>query len=238
MPGLALVEVPPRVEAALWRRLRFEADTSCREAIFMRYRGLARSIARRSLQARGPDADDAEHSAYEGLLQAIDRFDPLRGVPFGAFARRRILGSMTDGAAQQSEVAAQAVQRSRAERERLQALAAETPGTPDALSALSALVSDLAVGLLLEQAGLARGEEQADGRANVYDTLAMRELVAVLREEVMRLPGREATIIRLHYEDGVSFTHIADLMQLSKGRISQLHRAALAKLKRKMRTAT
>lgn len=204
----------------------------------MRYRGLARSIARRGPHRRASDAEDTEHFAYEGLLQAIDRFDPLRGVPFGAFARRRITGCIADGAARQTEFAAQVVRRNRAERERLQALAPDNVAAPDALSALSALVTDLAVGLLLEDAGVARLHEQEDARANVYDTLAMRELVAVLGAEVSRLPEREATIIRLHYEDGVSFTHISELMQLSKGRISQLHRAALAKLKRKMRSAT
>lgn len=237
IPGLALIEVPPRVEAALWRRLRFEAETGCRETIFMRYRGLARTIARRTSRGRGPDTDDAEHFAYEGLLQAIDRYDPLRGVPFSAFARRRILGSMTDGAARQSEVAAQAARRSRAERERLSSLAVEPETNPDALATLSALVTDLAVGLLLEDAGHAATSSTSD-QSSIYDTLAMRELVAILREAVVNLPAREASIIRLHYEDGVSFTQIADLMQLSKGRISQLHRAALAKLKRKMRTAT
>lgn len=238
VPGLALIEVPPRVEAALWRRLRFEAETGCRETLFMRYRGLARAIARRTSRARGPDKDDAEHFAYEGLLQAIDRYDPLRGVPFSAFARRRILGSMTDGAARQSEVAAQAARRSRTERERLSLLAREAAASPDALATLSALVTDLAVGLLLEDAGYAAADTSPDAQSGVYDTLAMRELVAILRQAVANLPAREALIIRLHYEDGVSFTHIADLMQLSKGRISQLHRAALAKLKRKMRSAT
>ncbi|WP_447726051.1 sigma-70 family RNA polymerase sigma factor [Sphingomonas koreensis] len=238
--GLALVEVPPRVEAALWRRLRFEAEPGCRETIFMRYRALARATARqnRVRAIHGADADDAEHFAYEGLLQAIDRYDPLRGIPFGAFARRRIAGSIADGMVGLSEAGTQARQRSRAVRERLEALGGEAAETPDALRALSSLVSGLAIGLLLEDTGLVVSDAGADSRPNVYETLAMRELQAVLRDEIARLPHREATIVRLHYEDGVSFTHIAELLQLSKGRISQLHGAALARLKRRMRNAT
>lgn len=238
--GLALVEVPPRVEASLWRRLRFEAEAGCRETIFMRYRGLAQAIARknRGRVRNGAEAGDVEHFAYEGLLQAIDRFDPLRGIPFGAFARRRISGSIADGVAHQSEVAAQSRGRGRAERERLAALGRDAAEEPDALRALSSLVSGLAIGLLLEDSGLIVSDDSADFRPNVYDTLAMRELQAVLREEIGRLPHREAAIVRLHYEDGVSFTHIAELLQLSKGRVSQLHAAALTKLKRRMRNAT
>lgn len=238
--GLALIEVPPRVEASLWRRLRFEAEPGCREPIFMRYRSLARAIARknRGRAINGTDTGDVEHLAYEGLLQAIDSYDPLRGVPFGAFARRRIIGNIADGTVRQSELAAQSRQRSRAERERLQALDDEAKAEPDALRALSALVSGLAIGLILEETGLITSGDGADFRPNAYDSLAMRELQAVLRDEIARLPHREAAIIRLHYEDGVSFTHIAELLQLSKGRISQLHGGALNKLKRRMRNAT
>ena len=240
LTGLGLVEVPPRVEASLWRRLRFEAERGCRETIFMRYRGLARSIARQSADraVNGTDPGDVEHFAYEGLLQAIDRFDPLRGTSFSAFARPRITGSIADGTVRQSEAAAQSRQRGRVQRERLRALGEEAAQEPDALRALGSLVSGLAVGLLLEDTGLVVPHDGADFRPSVYDTLAMRELAAVLRGEIARLPHREASIIRLHYEDGVSFTHIAELLELSKGRISQLHGAALAKLKRRMRNAT
>ncbi|RSY85947.1 flagellar biosynthesis protein FliA [Sphingomonas koreensis] len=238
--GLALVEVPPRVEASLWRRLRFEAEPGCRETIFMRYRALARSIARqnRGRAVNGADAGDIEHFAYEGLLQAIDRYDPLRGVAFGAFARRRIAGSIADGTARQSDVAAQSRQHGRARRERLQLLGSEAAAEPDALRALSALVSGLAIGLILEETGLVAPDGGADFRPSAYESLAMREFQAVLREAIARLPHREAMIIRLHYEDGVSFTHIAELLHLSKGRVSQLHGAALARLKQRMRNTT
>ncbi|MCW4463806.1 sigma-70 family RNA polymerase sigma factor [Sphingomonas sp. BT-65] len=240
LTGLALVEVPPRVEASLWRRLRFEAEPGCREKIFMRYRGLARALAKRKRgrAIQGTEAEDAEHFAYEGLLQAIDRFDPLRGIPFGAFARRRIAGSIADGVARQSEVAAQSRQRGKVQRERLELLGRTAAEESDGLSALSSLVSGLAIGLLLEDSGLVAPDGGADTRPSAYDALAMRELAAVLRGEVARLPHREAMIIRLHYEDGVSFTHIAELLDLSKGRVSQLHGAALLKLKRRIRNST
>ena len=149
-------------------------------------------------------------------------------------------GWVTGGTAQSmaDEAAAQSRQRGRVQRERLRALGEEAAQEPDALRALGSLVSGLAVGLLLEDTGLVVPHDGADFRPSVYDTLAMRELAAVLRGEIARLPHREASIIRLHYEDGVSFTHIAELLELSKGRISQLHGAALAKLKRRMRNAT
>lgn len=231
--GLGLLLVPPRVEASLWRRFRFEREMRCREQIFANYRGLARSIALRQLLARprnGVERGDMEQFAYEGLLVAIDRFDPLRGIPFGAFARRRIIGSIADGAARMSEVDAQHSYRRRIEAERLRSIAAQG-GEVDALAALADLATGLAIGLILEGTSLVEPEDGADRRPNAYESLAWRQLQAQLVDEIARLPDREGAIIRQHYENGVSFTQIAQLLGLSKGRVSQLHAAALAKLR-------
>ncbi len=231
--GLGLLLVPPRVEASLWRRFRFERELKCREQIFARYRGLARSIAVRQLRARprnGVELNDIEQFAYEGLLVAIDRYDPLRGIPFGAFARRRILGSISDGAASMNEINAQHGYRRRAEGERLRSIADGASGA-DPLRALADLAAGLAIGLMLEGTNLVEPEDGADHRPNAYESLAWRQLQAQLAREIERLPEREGAIIRHHYENGVSFTHIAELLGLSKGRVSQLHANALARLR-------
>ena len=236
--GLDLILVPPRVEASLWRRLRFEREAHCREQLFSRYATLARAIARRQLgrrPRRGADLGDLEHFAYEGLLQAIDRYDPLRGIPFGAFARRRIVGSISDGASQMDESAAAYHHRRRQEVDRARSLADHPHDDP--VAALAALASGLAIGLMLEGTTLIVGADGADPRPDPYQSLAWRELRALLAAEIARLPPREATIVRQHYEAGVSFTHIAALLGLSKGRVSQLHAGAIARLRQRLHRA-
>lgn len=233
--GLDILLIPPREEAALWRRLRFEREFRCREQIFTRYRDLARSIAARQIRRRprnGVELNDMEQFAYEGLLQAIDRYDPLRGIAFGAFARRRIVGSIADGASQMNEIDAQYSHRRRVEAERARSLASD--GAADPLRALSDLVSGLALGLILDGTNLVEAENGADQRPGAYETLAWRELQALLARGIDRLPERERTIIRQHYENGVSFTHIAQLLGLSKGRVSQLHATALGRLRARL----
>ncbi|MES2442150.1 MAG: sigma-70 family RNA polymerase sigma factor [Pseudomonadota bacterium] len=236
--GLDLLLVPPRVEASLWRRFRFERELRCREQIFSRYRPLARSLAMRHLRVRprnGVEQGDMEQFAYEGLLHAIDRFDPLRGIPFGAYARRRIIGSIADGTAQMTEVDAQYSYRRRAENERARSLGAD-PAAADPLRALADLATGLAIGLMLEGTSLVEPADGADHRPNAYESLAWRELQAQITREIGRLPERESVIIRQHYENGVSFTHIAQLLGLSKGRVSQLHASAIAKLRARIGT--
>ncbi|WHU04992.1 sigma-70 family RNA polymerase sigma factor [Sphingomonas sp. NIBR02145] len=234
--GLGLLLVPPRVEASLWRRFRYERETRCREQIFTRYRGLARSIALRQLRVRprnGIELRDMEQFAYEGLLVAIDRFDPLRGIPFGAFARRRIIGSIADGTSRMSEIDAQYSYRRRVEAERLRSIATGGDNI-DALAALAELAAGLAVGLILEGTGLIEPEDGADRRPGAYESLAWRQLQTQLVQEIDRLPEREGVIVRQHYENGVSFAQIAQLLGLSRGRVSQLHASAIGKLRTRM----
>lgn len=235
--GLELVVDPVRAEASLWRRFRFEDDIGCRETLFNRYFALARAVAGRLFRRRlasGIERGDFDQFACEGLLQAIDRYDPLRGVPFGAYARRRITGSIADGIATMSEVDAQLSHRHRIEQERLRSIA--NSGGDDPLVLLSDLAVGLAIGLMLEGTGLIDRPDAVDNRPNAYDSLAWRETQALLVSEVGKLPENEAIVVRQHYDHGLPFAQIAQLMELSRGRVSQLHRAALERLRKRMRT--
>lgn len=238
--GLDLVVWPIRAEAALWRRLRFEAEHECRQLLFERYAGLARSVAARHYYRRigkFVERGDFEQYAYEGLLQAIDRFDPLLGVPFGAYARRRIAGSIADGVARMSEVGAQISHRGRVEQERLRSLRrhADKAASGDPLVQLTELALGLALGLMLEGTSLAGAlDTGADTRADAYESLAWRELQTRLAGAIGALPGPEAAVIRNHYEHGLCFAQVAELLDLSRSRVSQLHRAALERLRRKL----
>jgi RNA polymerase sigma factor for flagellar operon FliA len=232
---LQLVALAARVEAALWRRFRFEREWPCRAALFDRYRPLARAIAGRQMRRRASysaEAGDLEHFAYQGLLEAIDRFDPLKGVPFSAFARRRVLGAIVDGRGRLSEVAARIGFRHRLEQERARALGAAASKRDDAFVMLGDLATALAVGLMIEAGG--DSLEPVDPGPSAYDSLAWRETQAVLASAIDALPEREALIVRQHYLHGVSLTQVAALLGLSKGRVSQLHYAALARLRKKV----
>jgi RNA polymerase sigma-B factor len=77
----------------LFRRWRDEHDRSAREALVHRHLSLARKIARRYGHTREP-FDDLFQVASLGLIKAIDRFDPERGLVFSSFAVPTILGEI------------------------------------------------------------------------------------------------------------------------------------------------
>ena len=234
--GIELIVRPERAEALLWSRLRFERRDEAREPLFNRYAAFARAIAAR-LKPWGPSSSrsDAEQWAYSGLLEAIDTFDPLHGAPFPAFARPRIAGSVRDGFARSGELEAQWNTRRRAESERLRSLAhKEVAGPADAIETLGAIAAGLAIGLMLEGTRILGDEESADPAPNPYDSLEWREMQKLLEREVGRLSPSEASVIRQHYANGLAFSKIAAMMGLSRGRISQLHSSALAKLRKRL----
>src|SRR6476659_7269984 len=68
-------------------------DPAARDQLVMRHSGLVRSIARR-YHGRGLALEDIEQTGYVGLIQAVDRFDPSRGVPLRAYAARTIDGEI------------------------------------------------------------------------------------------------------------------------------------------------
>ena len=237
-----LAAAPPSDEAALWRAVRTQSSPAARESLFTLHRDFARKIARRHfLDSRTGDIeqDDLRQLAYAGLLEAIDRFDPDRGVPFRGVAARRISGSILDGLAKMSEVREQISFRNRARAERARSLSisaaeADALSAGDALALLTEIAAGLALGFMLEDAGLVVSEEQADTRPSAYESLAWKEVVRRVAGEVADLSEREQLIMRRHYADGLTFEQIGPLLGLTKGRVSQLHKAAIVRLRTRL----
>lgn len=61
--------------------------------ITVRHLDIAESVAR-SFAATGPEAADIRQVAYLGLIKAVQRFDPTRGIPFASFAVPTISGEI------------------------------------------------------------------------------------------------------------------------------------------------
>lgn len=228
-------------EALPWRAMREDGCAAARERIFAFYLPFARALAGRQFKGRkGGDVEyeDFVQLAIAGLLEAMDRFDPGLGVPFRGFAVRRINGSILDGLARSNEMREQISFRHRLKRDRLRSLAAADAGElppGEALEALVEMAVGLAIGFMLEGTGLYQEEGgQAQAQPTAYDSLAWKQLVDRLTAELGRLPDRDRTILQLHYLEEVGFDRIAILHGVTKGRISQLHKAALALLRKRI----
>jgi RNA polymerase sigma-B factor len=80
-------------ETRLWRNFAEKHDPRAREELIEHYMPFAKRLA---LRYRGASEsfDDLLQVANLGLVNAVDRFDPARGIPFTAFASPTILGEL------------------------------------------------------------------------------------------------------------------------------------------------
>ncbi len=224
---------------SLWQRFWSGRDPALRQQLVEHYLDFARIMAGRLFSMRsytGLEFGDFLQFAREGLLQAVDRFEDGHGAKFETFAAARINGAILDGIRSYSEVQEQSAVRRRVLASRAAELAPPPPaaGDVDALFAqLAELAVGLAVGFILDDSGMYLAEE-ASYPDNAYAGVEMRQLRQRLAALLHQLTERQRQVLHYHYMQQLPFDEIAGMLGLSKGRISQLHKEALAALRKRM----
>ncbi len=77
----------------LFRRYKEEGDEEAREQLIVSHVNLVRYIAAK-FKNRGEPLDDLIQVGTIGLIKAIDRFDPSRGLEFTTYATPTIMGEI------------------------------------------------------------------------------------------------------------------------------------------------
>lgn len=237
--------------ADLWHRYKALGDQGAREELVRKYVPMVRYLADwlSSSMHLSHRRQDLEGFGLHGLLEAVDHFDPERGIRFEHYATRRVRGAMLDGV--RADSWAPSVRRKQQAMEaacaRLQTrlgrmpedeeLARELGLSPGELerwqSAAAALVVvSLDEPWLGDEEGLTVGEQLADPDADdpAAALLAIEERVA-LTAAIEALPERERLIISLVYYEGMALKEIAVILGVSLSRASQLHSRALLRLR-------
>lgn len=229
-------------EEELWSALGSQPDSNAKERLFEIHVNYAKSLAllhfRRS-GIEGIELTDLLQAAYTGLLEAIDRYDQSKGVKFRSFGKKRISGAISDAVAKYSEAREQRTALNSMRAERIRSINEENTGAmsaSEALESLNDLAIGLALGFMLEGTGLYSDENAAANIAynHAYDSADWKQLMGRLIAEVGALPDREQQILRHHYQDEMTFDNLAKLFGITKGRVSQLHRAALRLLRKRL----
>jgi len=223
-------------EHMLWLRWRQERIPANRDALIVYYSPWARQVARDVFLRVYLMRDawyDCVQNALMGLMEAIERFDPERGVAFQPFARLRVRGAVFDGLRVlrniHLELGYDAGHRAALAKERTASLGEESSDDP--LEAFIATTVGLGLGFLLDMQSMPGHIQPADA----YAELEKAELSAAVSDSLDRLAEREQAIVVLHYYHQLSFVEIADQLGVTKGRISQLHKRALEHLRSSLR---
>jgi RNA polymerase sigma factor for flagellar operon FliA len=228
-------------EGALWQRLRADGDEDARRQLLALHLPYARVVAAAYYAKRYHDeiefADYLQYASL-GLLEAMGRFDPQRGAQFRTFAARRMHGAILSGIERLTEKQQQIAARQRLKDDRVasarsvaESAAGAGPRTPEQLFRY---VAEAGLGLALSWLLDGTGMVDDPGRSEdvpFYRSTELRQLRQRLLEIVERLPEQERTVVRSHYLQEMRFDEIAAMLHLTKGRISQIHKQALLRLR-------
>lgn len=201
------------------------------------------------------ELDDLVSYGVIGLLRAIERYDPGRGVLLKTYAEHRIRGAMLDGVRAMDWMPRSARQKERRHQESVarweaaQALSSSLPGermaargcqkvqplprpAPPCMVRMEVIYAGADLGhleRLSQQAGL-RGllGELGDDPEIGYQREEMR---AKLRRAVSCLPQRHRAVIQLRYQSEWSMKRIGQMLRVHESRVSQLHAAAIKRLR-------
>jgi RNA polymerase sigma factor FliA len=218
----------------LWDAYAISRDSQTRDELIEHYMPVAKMIAAKVFGLRAdPYAsfDDYLQYARVGLIEAVDRYDATRSVPFEAYSAARIRGAILNGLEHESEVSAQRrFWRSRLQ-ERTDSLLGDKRERPEhaTLQELIQVTVGLALGALLDEMPEEIVDEQP--HANPYAMTEVEQLTRQVRGLLVKLPERERQVIRGHYFELREFQAIAADYGITKGRVSQLHARALARLR-------
>ena len=89
---------PRRAIDELWLRFRHDRDEATRHGLILHYAPLVKYVAGRRARACDAPVDGEDLISYGtfGLIDAVDRFEPERGLKFETFAVARVRGAILD----------------------------------------------------------------------------------------------------------------------------------------------
>jgi len=201
------------------------------------------------------DREDALAYGIEGLIQAVDNYDPERGTTFASFAIRRIRGSILD-AIRRMDILPRSLRKSAREVERANLELATMLGRWPTLKelALKLKMPIDQVRTIVGHSGsrvvsLERmmGETTPEGGSTPWEAPDTDELadpaawtdrkaaMQLLGTALSSLSARDQKIVQLRYGRSLPFHEIGRLMNLSESRVCQLHKRILSSLHKRLK---
>ncbi|MCP4714441.1 MAG: FliA/WhiG family RNA polymerase sigma factor [Deltaproteobacteria bacterium] len=229
-----------------------------REQLILKYAPLIKYIANR-IAARLPvhiDIQDMINSGVLGLMDAIEKFDPEKGVKFETYAEYRVKGAILDSLRAMDWVprsvrkVATMLENTYADLEKRLG----RPATDDEVAKAMNVGVDRLHKIVnrvsnVSMISLERDEKNDSARHSLldrlmdadsvtaFDKLDSEELRELLAECIENMPEKEKTVISLYYFNELTMKDIGKILKLTESRVSQIHTKAVIRLRGKLRKA-
>ena len=230
-------------------------DEQYKWPLVLRYKGLIKNAA---LQIRGvyshlAQVDDIVSEGILTLVSAIDRYDPDKGAKFETFIAKRIRGMVIDVARKQDWLPRSLRKRTREIDAAVTELYTELGRCPTDAEVAQYLgisvekynkeAAGVVLGNVLSLDALIDMREQDSGwfempsrdfREQPEAMFQEKEMHAVLADGISKLRKNEQIVLSLYYEKNLHMKEIAQVMDISAPRVSQIHTRAIEKLQAHM----
>jgi len=227
-----------------------------REQLILDYYPLVRTIACRMARRLPPsvEIDELINVGTLGLIDAVDRYDASRGVPFKAYAEIRVQGAMYDSLRGDDWVprsVRRKINRIEAARQRLTLEHGRTPDRDEMAEALEmtpeaydGLCEDARIKRLISldmpttnEGNTPLVEILPRDEATVEQHICREELKAEVAHAVQCLPEKERVAVTLYYLQGVTLREIGEILDVTESRACQLRGQGIKRLKFRLRNA-
>jgi RNA polymerase sigma factor for flagellar operon FliA len=240
---------------ALWRQFGERREQLLRDRLVLHYAPLVKYVAGRvgtGLPAHVEVADLIQSGIF-GLVDAIEKFEPERGLKFETYAMQRIRGAILDDLRAQDWVPRSVRGRAREVERALERLGAQLRRTPtdgelaDELGLSLQELRDVYAQLQLTSV-VALDELAAAGRgptplADILEDQEALDPVALLVDQdnrrqlaqaIAHLAERDRVVVTLYYFENLTLAEIGRVLGVTESRVCQLHTRAVLRLRAKL----
>jgi RNA polymerase sigma factor for flagellar operon FliA len=235
-----------------------QVDTDERNRLILQELPQVHFIARR-IHERLPQHvpfEDLVNAGVIGLMDALRSYDPSKGVQLRAFTQFRIRGAILDSLRELDWGSRRLRHKGRQIDEKMLQLEAKLGRQPtdEELAAESGMSLEQLQSVLAQLDGLEIVGQQVDSHVDRNETqdliesapskeedspfeiLARSEMKDQLAKAVSMLSSKEQLVLSLYYKDELTMREVADVLDITQSRVSQLHASALMKLRHTLRT--
>jgi RNA polymerase sigma factor FliA len=212
-------------ECQLWISHRVGNDRTAHQQLFFRYSPWSRAVARdvyRRIRIPQMEWNDYAQNATIGLLEAMNRYDQNRGIEFMAYAKPRVRGAVFNGLRHYLSESSRRENHADRIYDRIDSFSGSSSEEP--LDQLISSVAGLGLGFLIDSNA---AFDFFNSNSDASDSIQKHQMDVLLEGALAKLPEREKLVLTLHYYQHMAFVDIATLLGISKGRVSQIHKAAI-----------
>lgn len=251
-----MLKTEPLAHRELWDRIAAGDTWEARQKLVENYSRMVKYVAGRMAIGLPHylDQNDLVSAGLLGLIQAIDNFDPDRGIKFETYAIPRIRGAILDELRSQDWFPRSLRRKARQLEEAYTSLEARLgrPATDEELSKelgvsrdeLATMIDEVSVATIISldadssndgDDSTTLGDYLPDPKAeDAEDKISSQEKVQLIAGGLEELPEKEQLVLVLYYYEDLTLKEIGAILDVTESRVCQIHTKAVMRLRAKL----